>query len=287
MKLKSDFFTDWVNILKDILTNHWGYDISNVPEDELPFVYFNAEKRRPDLRKRNIKLSDCFVCPENLKHGWEKLKSSIESGEDITPNLSKLINKLNNKDSMLNDWGVHHFHLGEVMKGDFIERTGPLLFALVTKDTFYVINIFNHGAWADQEIIEVIHRNWSDVVKQYQLRGVLSATEITEEQRLTLRAKNGNSFVTVNDGTVYAPIGGGVVGSGYNFQAIMTTERQRSTLKTLEEHLQSQLVNLKDTLVNHGYSDEDEIEATLEITDSEYVAILPKYNVAVTLMTGA
>ena len=47
MKLKSDFFGDWVNIQKDILTNHWGYDVSSVPDEEIPFVYFNAEQRRP------------------------------------------------------------------------------------------------------------------------------------------------------------------------------------------------------------------------------------------------
>ena len=284
MKLKSDFFSDWINILKDILENHWGYDISNVSDEELPFVYFNAEKRRPDQRPRNLILSDVFSCPSNLQAGWERLKDMVKDGNDLTPNLSKLVNRINNKDSMLNDWGVHHFHLGENLYGQFMERTGPLLFALVTIESFYAINIFNHAAWADDDIVEIIHKNWPDVISQYQIKGVISTTEITESERLTLRAKNANAFVTVSDGTVYAPIGGGVVGAGYNLQAIMNTDRQRSTLKALEDHLQSQLVDLKETLSQHGYSGEDEIEAELEITENEYVAILPKFNVAVTLM---
>src|SRR5690606_15630915 len=116
-------------------------------------------------------------------------------------------------------------------------------------------------------------RNWPDVVSQYQIKNVISATEISESERLTLRAKNANSFFTVSDGTVYAPIVGGVVGSGYNVQASINTDRQRSMLKNLEEHLQSQLVNLKDTLCQHGYSGEGYIKATLEITDSKYLAI--------------
>ncbi|WP_350940358.1 hypothetical protein MRO13_05585 [Vibrio metschnikovii] len=287
MQLSSDFFGDWLNILKDILQNHWGYDISGVSEEELPYVYFNAEKRRPDQRIRSVEISDAFTCPVELQAGWERLKAVVESGGDVTPNLSKLVGRLNNKDSLLNDWGIHHFHLGKALNGNFIERTGPLLFALVTKDKFYAINVFNHGAWADQDIVEIIHRNWPDVVSQYQIKNVISATEISESERLTLRAKNANSFFTVSDGTVYAPIGGGVVGSGYNVQAIMSTDRQRSMLKSLEEHLQSQLINLKDTLCQHGYSGEGNIKATLEITDSKYLAIFPDYNVAVTLIDNA
>lgn len=287
MQLKSNFINDWLDILKDILENHWGYDVSNVTQEELPYVYFNAEKRRPDQKARKVEISDTFQCPPDRQAGWERLQSLIESGADITPNLSKLVNHLNNKDSMLNDWGVHHFHLGETLEGDFIGRTVPLLFALVTKDKFYTIGVYNHGAWIDSDIVETIHRNWPKSVEKYQIKGVKSTAEITEEQRLTLRAKNANSFVTVSDGTVYAPLGGGVVGAGYNIQAIMQTDRQKSILKNLEEHLQSQLVNLKEVLAQHGYKGEPEIEAKLEITENEYLAIFPKFNVAVTLMSGA
>jgi hypothetical protein len=287
MQLKANFINDWLDILKDILENHWGYDISSINEEEIPFVYFNAEKRRPDQRVRNIAIADTFSCPSNLQKGWKQLRSLVESGSDITPYLSKLISRLTKKDSMLNDWGVHHFHLGEAMKGDFINRTGPLLFSLVTKDKFYAIGVYEHGSWADSDIVETIHRNWPEVVKHYQLNGVQSTTEITEEQRLTLRAKNVNSFVAVSDGTVYAPIGGGVVGAGYNWQSIMQTDRQKSILENLENHLQSQLINLRDVLSQHGYKGEPEIEAKLEITENAYLAIFPKFNVAVTLMSGA
>lgn len=58
MRLKSDFFCDWVNIQKDILMNHWGYDVSSVPDNEIPFVYFNAEQRRPEAKVRQLLLAD-------------------------------------------------------------------------------------------------------------------------------------------------------------------------------------------------------------------------------------
>ena len=287
MQLKSNFVGDWVSILKDILENHWGYDTAGVSDEHLPYVYFNAEKRRPDQRPRKIILSDTFKCPENLQAGWDRLQALIETGQDITPNLSKLVKQLHNKDSMLNDWGVHHFHLGNNMKGEFIARTGPLLFSLITNENFYAIGVYEHGAWADAEIIQIIHSNWPGEVAQYKIQGIISATEITEQQRLTLRAKNTNSFVTVNDGTVYAPIGGGVVGAGYNIQSIMRTDRQKSILNALEKHLQSQLINIRDIFIEHGYSGEPEVEAKLEITEKEYIAIFPKFNIAVTLMSNS
>lgn len=184
---------------------------------------------------------------------------------------------------MLNDWGIHHFHLGENMKGDFIERTGPLLFALLVENKFYAIGIFNHGSWADQDIVEIIHRNWSSVVEQYRIKGIISSTPLTEEERLTLRKKNANSFVTVQDGTVYAPIGGGMVSSGFNLQAVMTTDRQKMFLRNLEKHLESQLENFREVFEKRGYSGEPELEAILDITEDKYTAVFPKYGVSATL----
>ena len=102
-----------IEILKDTLVNMWGYDISNISNEEIPFIYFNAENRRPINRKRRIEISDIFNCPSQLENGWESLKLLIKSGQNILPNLSKMVTKLNKKDSLLYDWGIYHFHLGE------------------------------------------------------------------------------------------------------------------------------------------------------------------------------
>jgi len=286
MKLNADFFCDWLNIIKDILEDDWGYDVSNTSLEELPFVYFNAAKRRPIQTARVIEVSDVFQCPTSLLGGWERLKNLIQSGGDLTPNLSKLVNRLNNKDSMLNDWGVHHFHLGEDIEGDFIERTGPLLFALLTNDQFFAINIFPHGAWADKEVIEIIHRNWPEVVTKYRIQGVEAVTITTESERLTLRGRNVNSVVQVSDGTVYSPIGGGLTLSGHGIKSVLNTDRQRQLLEGLEQHLESKLIDLKGVFSEYGYMGEQSIEAYLEITDYEYAAVFPKYNVKAILMTN-
>lgn len=286
MKLEAYFVRDWLDLLADILQSHWGYDISGVSPDELSYLYFNAEQRRPDQRPRKVEVADSFSCPPELQAGWDRLRSLVESGLDITAHLSKLISLLQNKDSMLNDFGVHHFHLGDAMNGPFVERTGPLLFALVTKQVFYAIGIFRHGSWADSSVVETIHRNWPEVIARFQIKNCESTNKTTETQRLALRAKNYNSLSTVSDGTVYMPIGGGAVAAGYNALSIVKTDRQIELLKNLEKHLEERLPQLREELIKHGYNDsETVVEARLEITPDRYLAIFPKYNVSVTLMT--
>lgn len=283
MKIQADFVSDWLELLKNILEHEWGYDTTNIPEKEIPLLYFNAKSRRPESRPRKVQVSDTFNCPSELQPGWLRLKALIEFGADITGNLSKLTKKLHNKDSMLNDWGVYHFHLGAKMTGSFVERTGPLLFALVTVDEFLAIGIYQHGAWANTDIVETIHRNWPHVVAQNQIYGVEPEASTTEKERLTLRKKNANSFTSVSDGTVYSPIGGGVVAAGYNIHAVIQTDKQIDRLKVLEKHLQSSADIIKGALIQRGHEEESEVEAKLEITPIEYLAVLPKFNIAIRL----
>ena len=282
MILKSNFVGDWTSILRNILENHWGYDTEGVTDKDLPCIYFNAEKRRPDQRPRKIILSDTFKCPENLQTGWDHLQVLIKTGQNITPNLSKKVKDLYEKDPILNDWGVHHFHLGNNIKGEFIERTRLLLFSLITNENFYAIGIYEHGSWCDVEIVEIIHRNWPEEIAKNRITGINSAPEITQQQRRNLRDKNANSFVTMSDGTTYAPIGGGVNGAGYNCQSTIMIHRQKKNLRNLEKNLQSKLINFRDDFVKNGYSGEPEVEAKLEITENnEYIAFFPKFNMRV------
>jgi hypothetical protein len=44
---------------------------------------------------------------------------------------------------MLNDWGIHHLHLGTKISKNtgFVERTGPLLFVKFEKNVAYFIGV--------------------------------------------------------------------------------------------------------------------------------------------------
>jgi hypothetical protein len=280
MKLKANFVGDWVEILKDILSKQWNYDISRVNDDEVPLVYFNVEKRRIEPVKRSVKLADTFVCPTDLKSGWETLKTEIENGQDINSHLSKNIDDPFYKDSMLLDWGVHHFHLIEK------PRVNKILFALVTKNCFYAIDIYTHRDWAKDSIVETIHRNWPEVIARYKIEGINLTNSVPEEGRLVLRSKNANVFTKVSDGTVYAPLGGGSTGSGDNIISRIRTDQQKSFLEKLQNHLDSLLPNLRSELEKHGYNGENEIEAKLIIAEDNYIALFPAYKFTVKFQFG-
>lgn len=284
MKLNANFYRDWVEILKGILSNDWGYDISNIPDDDLPFVYFNIEQRLVENRQREIHISNHFSCPPELERGWEILKNKIESGQDIKPHLSKLVLKPTNKDSLLNDWRVHHFHLGEELQGEFTKRTGPLLFAIVADNDFYAIDIFSHGKWADDSIVEIIHENWPDIISNYKIQNAESLShKETSQERLGLRKNQINSFFECSDGTVYAPIGGGSATSGYNVENTLRIIKQKKFLKHLQDFLENELPNLRGDFEGQGYEGEETLEAKLLITENNYKAFFPKYKFSVIL----
>lgn len=283
MKLQADFFNDWIEILKKILIN-WDYDISGISNEEIPLIYFNVEQRLVQNLARNIKYSTSFTCPSELETRWTILKNKIETGKDITTYLSKLVLRPTITDSLLNDWGVHHFHLGEELEGDFISRTGPLLFALVRQDTFYAIGIFGHGEWANEDIVEIIHSNWPEVISKYKTQdNVEISNHPSPEDRLKLRKNEINSFFECTDGTIYMPIGGGMSTSGYNVESTMRMIQQKKRLNHLQDFLEKELPKLKEEFEKQGYSGEEAVEAKLQITENKYKALFPAYNLSIIL----
>jgi hypothetical protein len=284
MKLIANFYCDWVEILKDILLNQWCYDISRTQNDEIPLLYFNAEQRLVVASPRKIEISESFECPNDLVVGWNILKDKIESGFDIVPNLSKLVTKITSKDFLLNDWGVHHFHLGERIEGGFVSRTGPLLFGLVTKDIFYAIGIFAHGEWANEEIVNIIHKNWPEIISEFKIQ---NGTELqfipTPKDRLKLRSNQINSSFQCTDGTTYSSIGGGSVMSGFRVESTVRMIQQKKYLNSLQEFVENQLPLLINEFEKQGYHGEEELVAKLEITENQYNAIFPEYNYRIIL----
>ncbi len=88
----------------------------------------------------------------------------VEDGHDLTPYLSieprtkgytpaaegrgPGKDSWADKDFLLNVMGLHHFHLGLTLEAaGHAVRTNELLFASVTRDTFEIIGLFDHGAF--------------------------------------------------------------------------------------------------------------------------------------------
>ena len=182
--VQSDLYLDWIEELRQELESEGHVVSSALSEFEVSCIYFNLRKRKISSRARQVFVSADFSCPPTLQNGLQLLRSKMEVGDDLTPHLSRSLKKPDYDDLMLNDWGIYHFHLGTKIEADgFIERTGPVLYARVTRDTVYFISVENHGSWTDQQLMEVIHKNWPDSLVEYKTGFLDMSFETTENDR--------------------------------------------------------------------------------------------------------
>lgn len=281
MQLIMDFKADWHDTLREIMKSEWDLDTRPITND-VPVHYFNAAQRRIAATPRKVLVSDTFHCPAEHLQGWEQIRRSVIEGEDLNPYLSKLIGKVKKTDLLLSDWGVHHLHLGTVLEGQYMARTGPLLFARVTEKVLYAIDIYTHDDFADADIVEVIHRNWPKSIEHWILRGI-QTRGLTSDQRKVLRKKRYNSFVQTTDGTTYAPIGGGYVFSGHSIHAITEMDKEHHLLESLEQLVSDLIPALLPELEQRGYQIGTEAKVKLLLTDLAYFAHFTEYGIATEL----
>lgn len=277
LELQADFIKDYLDYSRLVMT-HEGYDISTISDDEILMYFFCAILKRPAVKTRTLYESDVFSCPEPLKEGWKKLSSKVTNGEDFSLHLSRKISDISSHDSLLNEWGVYHLHLGESIdpKTGFIDRTGPLLFALVNQDSFYAINVYAHGQWTEPDIVEVIKRNWPETIEHAKINGISVKNNPSPKDRIALRKANVNHPITTADGTMYGSIGGGSATSGMSIRAVIWSGRQRMTLSEAQRLTQEGLPEFVKTF--KGYSGEQKINATLVITENGPKVFFPQFN---------
>jgi len=219
--IKIDLYNDWVKSLRSDLCT-WGYSVTHSKDEEVIHIYLNLLKRLVEPKPRKIFKSKEFKCPKSLLSGLLKVEEIIENGDNIKPYLSRLLLMAEYDDPLLNHWGIHHIHLGKKIESDgFIERTGPLLFCRFDNTNAYFINVLPHGSWSKQDMIRTLHNNWPESIRQFRLKGNVSLTKpITDRHVNKLRNGNVNTVVEIEEGVIYAPIGGGVSTSGISVDLV-------------------------------------------------------------------
>jgi hypothetical protein len=287
-RLKADFVADWVAHLRKEKSNKGMWpteEMVSLDDRDVRERYFDAWRlrRRISAMSRRVRVAAEFTCPQVHQAAWKCLQDEVRTGTDINPRLSTGHASLSNPDGLLSEFGVHHFHLGTVQSPKnptYLARTRELLFALVTDTDFCAINVYGHGSFADVSVLEIIHRNWPELISQYRVIGVTGG-HWTADQRRDLRRGNGNILTAVADGTVYMPITGGVMASGVNVEAVKLADYWKMRVQELQTAFESKLEELLPTLRERGYAEEPEIDAQLRFPDGNAHVFFPKYNVSV------
>lgn len=141
---------------------------------ELLTIYFNWRSRFIPTRPRQVQRSAKLKQQSGIySDALSQIEEAFVKGDDLTPRLSKLVSQNGyvvgsssapkDKDLMLNDWGVHHLHLGlklETNGSGFIERSGDLLFVKITPTTAYMIGIFDHKSWSASDVLKALAAEW-------------------------------------------------------------------------------------------------------------------------------
>jgi len=282
VKLKANFKADLLAMARRYLAADWGPKVPQLSDDDLLIRFFDSLRRRPAVVPRRLWVADDFNCPPDQVAGWTALQKKVVEGGDLRPHLSRKHSALDALDGLLNEWGVHHLHLGigpAPGASGHVQRSGPVLFARITGEDFYAINIYPHGAWENSNVLESLHRNWPDSIKNYRLKGV-QGEPLSEMERRNLRKVNAQAATTTADGTVYMAIGGGVASSGTSADAVRLADMLSSDIARLPMAIEEQAEKFLPHLRARGYTDQAEIVAALvAITSDAFQVDLPDYGV--------
>lgn len=157
---------------------------------------------------------------------FDEIARALTQGTDVNHRQSKQIFRIGRPDALLNEWGIHHLHLGAKIEGDgFINRTGPLLFLFVQGAVVYLLDVWTHAdGFARDEMLHLIDRNWPRVLDRYELKGVSIDKNVDESTRKVFRGKGVTTLFARKNGTVIGPPGGGYVTTGLPLSARLETD---------------------------------------------------------------
>lgn len=202
--------------------------IKDINREDAVLEFYNLLHRQVEQRPRKIYKSDIFKCPEGYEKALEYFEEYVRLGENLFPFLSDKVISADKKDDMLNALGVMHFHLSKRFRNDgFVKRSDYLILAVVTDTAFYMIKVRKHtDAWEyDRSVLDIIERNWPQLLEPYTLRGVTGVEEIpNDEQYKALRDCHTNMLYQLYDGKVVMGRGFGVATDGSSISDVRTAD---------------------------------------------------------------
>ncbi|WP_133249406.1 hypothetical protein [Stenotrophomonas sp. SPM] len=217
-----DLVRDWSSDLKDMIRALGVDPLESADLTSLAVQYRMLVQRIVQPGRREVKYATQFECPKDKEAALADFVVASNEGSSLRKYQSRLTRDGTYKDAMLISWGIQHFHLHQVVESDgFVERTDPLLFAIVNSDAVYCIGFWGHGDWSEQEIIGIVHDNWPELIAAHRIQGMTLAGDVPTNEHLRLMRKNRvNAAFSPRPGVLYFPPGGGQTADGGSFTAL-------------------------------------------------------------------
>lgn len=179
---------------------------------------------------------------------FEKIKQAAISGQNLNAMLSRSILKPDKEDLLFSDWGIGHLHLSDEIDVDgFTKRSMDLIFFFRTEETIYFIDILPHGNFSSQSLVEILHTNWPELISRFRMNvfAVSSGVETTDKEIHEIRNAGLQFAITMKDGTVYAPPGGGLTTARTSLKAGIAATQIHKRLYIAEQKLKKRSTEFK------------------------------------------
>lgn len=242
--LSNNLFNDYAKIRKVFLELK-GFDLSHCSSSvDVMLSYFNLEIKTISPIKRTVLLSEEIQCPPHLIDRFENMKIMIEQGEDLSGFLSRLAGKPNKYDPLLYDWGIHHLHFYDFKTSSKTEkkRSSELLFIFLQNKTAYLIDIKDHNAFCDVDLLNIIDSNWPHLTDRLCIGYSDSVDNGTPKEGINkLRISGVNSTFTLKNRKILMSmmLGGGIATSGDSSLASMRVTDLQRDFDTIGSYLNS------------------------------------------------
>lgn len=253
-----NFLRDLAEIIRGKLMSAGYSAIPGETDEDSIRRFLNVLHRRVSVAKRRTFMAKDFACPPEHQAGLDALAKTSEAGGDLRPYQSTRLDDANFNDGMLNDFGLQHFHLGVgpyPKNPSYVDRTGPVLYALVTEDGLYWVGVLPHQEWSRQELLDVIYENWPDLLTLSELQFPAGpspeknrlAFEPSDEEVKKLRKHQINTPTKRKDGTIHFAPGGGTVAIKAGIQSLRVNRAVDwfvLTMQGCEEEVKARAVEL-------------------------------------------
>lgn len=211
---------------------------------DAPLMLYRLKHRIPNAVSRRFRVHprakmDIKKLDSDRYEAIQMLRREVESGESLIPRMTHQIMRQFN-DDFLNDWGIHHFHLGlsKDLKG-FYERGSILAYAYIDERYFDLIRVGEHGygdttPWNDLSILRDLRNARPDVMRLYELGGIQLTMKLTGSDHNSLRGSGITTLIELDD-KVYMSPGGGLTLDGGSTNALLSHNSDRHRIGHMEK----------------------------------------------------
>lgn len=253
-------------------------ELSALHTGELIIRFFNWLSRLIHPHPRQVLRSQQYIFRRMLPREQvylERIVEKIETGADLSPHLTrgvahgfvqrapatmkKNLGRRRDLDLLLNEWGIHHLHLPDVLDNDGFVRRDPvldrnlLLFAIFQADKAYLLDVSPHGEWTNERLVAIAVRNWPNARLFWSLNALGPAQAVTQDDRQKLRSVGVTTPIQV-DGKVFIAATGGITTAGTATQSVLRANNLLRALTDIERKIAADPGYFRPQVENSGWA---------------------------------